>query len=102
MSVVSDNNAVNRKAFQLFTENKTLEPCISHPVDPSRKLFFIFDVVHILKCIRNNWISNRVKNCSLRYPEFEANHSERHFQNINFLNANFKLFEQLYEKEKNP
>lgn len=101
ISIISDNNAVNRKAFQLFSDNNILEPCITHPLDPARKLFFIFDVVHILKCIRNNWISNRVKNSVLTYPDFEVDFFESEIQNVQLFNASFKLFEELYEKEKN-
>ncbi|GBN13021.1 hypothetical protein AVEN_228101-1 [Araneus ventricosus] len=29
--------------------------CISNPVQPVNKLFFLFDAVHLIKSVRNNW-----------------------------------------------
>lgn len=55
LSLISDNNPVSRKAFELFSDNKIIQPCVPHPFDVQRKLFLIFDTVHIIKCIRNNW-----------------------------------------------
>lgn len=94
VTFISDNNAVNRKAFELFSPNGILQPSITHPLDPHRLLFFIFDVVHILKCIRNNCISKRTDNCKLVFPNFVFN------KDILFV-AQFKHLEILYVLEKN-
>jgi len=56
VALISDNNRVNRNAFAAMCGGELL-PCIEHPCDSSRKLFFLFDSVHLLKCIRNNWIN---------------------------------------------
>ncbi len=70
LSLISDNNAVNRRAFELFTTENTLKPYITHPNNPSRQLFFIFDSVHI-KCVRNNWISKKLQD-GIKFPDFDS------------------------------
>lgn len=56
VAIISDNNRVNRNVFEKMCGGQ-LSPCITHPFDSARKLFFLFDSVHLLKCIRNNWIN---------------------------------------------
>ncbi|XP_042146182.1 uncharacterized protein LOC121835767, partial [Ixodes scapularis] len=72
--VVSDNNAVNRKAMSHFVTPPPKEPRIvyPHPSDPPRPLFFVIDPVHILKCIRNNWLNQQDDKVCFYYPEFES------------------------------
>jgi hypothetical protein len=43
----------------MFTElcGGALIPYIKHPSADDRKLFFLFHYVHLLKCIRNSWLS---------------------------------------------
>ena len=72
ISIVSDNNNVNRKAAELLTPNKLLSSVIQHPFDETRKLFIIFDAVHILKCIRNNWERKKDFNRVIEYPDFDS------------------------------
>ncbi|KAH9376237.1 hypothetical protein HPB48_014404 [Haemaphysalis longicornis] len=59
MAVITDNNAINRKMMSLFAESPHLSIVHPHPADKSRPLFYIVDPVHILKCIRNNWINQK-------------------------------------------
>ena len=94
ISLVSDNNSVNRKAFELFTPNNLLQPSIPHPIDDKRLLFFIFDTVHIVKSIRNNWINKRSANCTLKFPSIESDT----FSPI--CSAQFRHLELVYETEK--
>jgi len=110
LSLISDNGAVNRKAFQLLSTNNILQPFITHPYDPMRLLFLIFDVVHILKCIKNNWISKRLKQSCFQFPNFDTIFLENDntgdisidiTQKLKLCVAQFKLLEMLYEKEKN-
>ncbi|XP_047001265.1 uncharacterized protein LOC124617949 [Schistocerca americana] len=93
VSLIADNNSVNRKAYELFTPSRILQPSIEHPLDPSRKLFFVFDTVHILKCIRNNWQTKRSVNKVLQFPDM-TDHSV-------ILTAQYKHLELVYEKERN-
>lgn len=92
ISLISDNNAINRKAFELLTENKILRPSIPHPIDSTRQLFLIFDSVHIIKCIRNNWISKKSENCTIKFPDMNTGE---------ILMAQFKHLEMMYNLEKN-
>lgn len=39
ISLISDNNAVNRKAFEMMSPNQLLQPFIIHPIDKTRLLF---------------------------------------------------------------
>ena len=67
--VITDNNAINSKAMRRFDSNKNqLSICYHHPVDKERPLFFMFDSVHILKCIRNNWI--KLVEQLIKFPPF--------------------------------
>ncbi|XP_049797476.1 uncharacterized protein LOC126214872 [Schistocerca nitens] len=93
VSLIADNNSVNRKAYELFTSSRILQPSIEHPLDPSRKLFFMFDTVHILKCIRNSWQTKRSVNKVLQFPDM-TDHSV-------ILTAQYKHLELVYEKERN-
>ena len=55
ISIISDNNVVNRKMFMSLSGSDHLLPYIINPVNNIDNIFF--DSVHILKCIRNNWIN---------------------------------------------
>ena len=55
-SVISDNNVINRKAFMLLSKTNSLQSYFLNPVNNSR-IYILFDSVHILKCIRNNWLN---------------------------------------------
>jgi len=67
-SVITDNNAINRKAMPFFAEPHQLSFVYPHPCDVSRPLFFLFDSVHLLKCIRNNWINAKSTEKCMVYP----------------------------------
>lgn len=56
-------------------------------------LFFIFDTVHIMKCIRNNWETKKNENLSIHYPNMKDN-------NV-ILTAQYCHLELLYQLEKN-
>lgn len=70
ISVSSDNNSLNGKAMSLFSIPNKLSIVYPHPADPKRPLFFIFDPVHIFKCIRNNWI-NQKNGQNMYFPDFD-------------------------------
>ena len=58
LCVISDNNRINRNAFTIMSGGR-LTSSIPNPIVPSQKLFFLFDTVHLFKCIRNNWMSQK-------------------------------------------
>lgn len=62
VDVISDNNAVNSRAFKLLANSETIPACIpnKYVASENKKIFFTFDPPHILKCFRN--IFQKVKN----------------------------------------
>ena len=57
-AMCTDNYPLNVSLFKLFSDDsKTLQPQVKHPCDPSRNLILFFDIVHIIKSIRNNWLN---------------------------------------------
>jgi hypothetical protein len=83
--LISDNNRVNRN---MFTElcGGALIPYIKHPSADDRKLFFLFHYVHLLKCIRNSWLSQ--SDVLLNFTENGT------------CRASLSLLRQLYDSEK--
>lgn len=67
--IVSDNNSINSKAMSSFSNDKRINIVYPHPVDNRRPLFYMFDSVHLLKCIRNNWLNSKHQQI-LTYPDF--------------------------------
>ncbi|XP_042909025.1 uncharacterized protein [Parasteatoda tepidariorum] len=59
LCVTSDNNSLNGKAMSYFSTPSKLSFVYAHPADPERSLFFLFDPVHIFKCLRNNWLNQK-------------------------------------------
>ena len=68
--VLTDNNAINRKAMSYFSSPLKLSIVYPHPAERSKPLFFIFDSVHLLKCIRNNCLGQRDANKSMKFIKF--------------------------------
>ncbi|GBO42280.1 hypothetical protein AVEN_86665-1, partial [Araneus ventricosus] len=69
--VTSDNNSLNGKAMSLFSSPNKLRILYPHPAHPKRPLFFIFDPVHIFKCIRNNWINKKNVGQNMYFHDFD-------------------------------
>ena len=67
----SDNLPLNQNLFKLFSRKHVIERSVPHPCDSNRPLFLIFDFVHIIKCIRNNWLNQHDAQCSFIFPSFE-------------------------------
>lgn len=68
VGVVSDGATTNKSAWKYLgigqTQNGTIVNKITNPVDDSRNVFFLCDVPHIFKCIRNN--VHKHKCCTVR------------------------------------
>ena len=68
-AISTDNYPLNVNMFKLFSSyGKTLTQTVPHPVNQSRKLFLLFDFVHILKSIRNNWLNLKEYDHTFTYP----------------------------------
>ena len=70
-AIVSDNYPLNVSLFKLLGNSKELLPCVPHPNDSRRFLYLVFDFVHIIKTIRNNWVNQKDRDCTFFYPNFE-------------------------------
>ncbi|KAH9384587.1 hypothetical protein HPB48_026596 [Haemaphysalis longicornis] len=95
VAVVSDNNSINRKAMSFFADPPKLSIVYRHPSDSSRPLFFILDTVHILKCIRNNWLNQRNCGRCIFFPDFSSL-----TETPSVLTASFNTLCKLHEGEK--
>ncbi|KAI6654495.1 hypothetical protein LOD99_891 [Oopsacas minuta] len=67
----TDNYPMNVNIFKLFSPSRLLEHIVPHPMDSNRPLFLLFDFVHIIKSIRNNWLNQIDYNKTFTYPDFE-------------------------------
>ena len=80
---ITDNHKINQKYCTLFNRKSLCEAV--HPLNNERPWFLLFDTVHLLKCIRNNWISESSKMISFDGESV----------------ASFSDVQALYEEEKN-
>lgn len=95
VAVISDNNAINRKTMSLFSPVQTLGIVFPHPADSTRPLFYIVDPVHLLKCIRNNWLNQKNPEKCIFYPNFETIYSD-----VKIDGASFVTLRQLHASEQ--
>jgi hypothetical protein len=93
--LVSDNNSINRKALSYFSNPPKLSIVYPHPIDPNRPLFFVIDSVHILKCVRNNWINQKNSEKCMYFPDFD-----KLYESVSIKCASFNTLKKLHEIEK--
>lgn len=62
---ITDNHKVNQQYCKLFHRPGDCRATAEHPLDDKRVWFLLFDTVHLLKCIRNNWLSEKCQKISL-------------------------------------
>lgn len=93
MCVLTDNNAINRKCMQKFSPENELKCEYQHPADNSKPLFFMVDSVHLLKCIRNNWINQKDDQLTMKFPNFKPS------DNTTVHEASFDTLRKMYYLE---
>lgn len=96
IAVVSDNNSINGKAMSFFSEPRKVDTVYKHPSDQSRPLFFILDSVHVLKCIRNNWLNQCNSGKCMFFPDINGLPDKPCV-----LTASFNTMLELHERERN-
>ena len=62
--IVSDNYPLNVNLFKLLGNSKEILSRVQHPNNNQRSLYLMFDFVHIIKTIRNNWLNQKDFNCT--------------------------------------
>ena len=92
LCVISDNNKVNGNMFGSLCGGD-IRSSIAHPLDSGRRLFFFFDSVHLMKCVRNNWINQKDVEQTIAFPDF--------LNGEKVCKARFKILKDLYKSEKN-
>lgn len=71
VAIISDNNRVNRKMFELLCAG-SIKQSVQNPFNKEETIFLLFDSVHLFKSIRNNWLNQRDCQQTLRFPEPEV------------------------------
>nr|XP_037289862.1 uncharacterized protein LOC119184554 [Rhipicephalus microplus] len=95
-AVVSDN-AINRKTLSMFSDPPKLSIVYPNPKDATRFMFYVVDFVHLLKCIRNNWINQNNLGTNLYFPMFDLSNNSVHPDCIQ--RASFKDPRELHKLE---
>ncbi|GBM22889.1 hypothetical protein AVEN_202151-1 [Araneus ventricosus] len=70
--MATDDNSINRAAEGNFANPPKLQVKYDHPADKSCPLFYVIDSVHILKCVRNNWLNKHKNDYYFYYPDFDT------------------------------
>ena len=90
-SIISDNNIVNRKMFMKLCGGD-LHPYYINIIN-NTKIFLLFDNVHIIKSIRNNWLNLKNIDKTFTYPNFNDENCTE------ICYAKFNDLEKLYNYE---
>ena len=92
LCLISDNNRINRNMFKLFPSKDSNEICVQNPADESKELFLMFDSVHLMKSIRNNWLNQLNVEKTFICPKFN-NFDEN-------INVSFSNSRKVFNREK--
>ncbi|XP_075739881.1 uncharacterized protein LOC142785325 [Rhipicephalus microplus] len=95
IAVITDNNSINRKTMSLFGAPCKLQSVYPHPADPDRPLFFLIDPVHLMKCVRNNWLNQRNSGTCMFFPSATESSVQPPI-----LTALFRTLRELHLKEQ--
>ena len=87
--ICTDDYQLNVSLFKSLTGSASLQLTCPNPSDPTRSIFLMFDPVHIVKCIRNNWINQKDTNTTFTFPSID-----------HYFNASFKDLRNIYKSEQ--
>ena len=90
ISIISENNVINRKSFISLGGCDQLVPSMKNPVN-DKTIVFLFDSVHLLKSVRNNWINLKNYLKTFTFPDIDDNSV--------ILHASFIHLETMYNLE---
>lgn len=78
LAVVSDNNAIDRKALSMFSDPPKLSIVYPNPKDATRSMLYVVDSVHLLKCTRNNCLNKKNPGTNLHFPMLDLSNNSVH------------------------
>lgn len=103
LTIISDNNRVNRNMFLKLCGGNEMKVCIPNPFNPSKKLFLLFDSVHLIKSIRNNWLNQKDVDKKFIFPNpkivFNSDGLNLDSYAFNIGHASFSLLRNIYQEE---
>ena len=73
-ALISDNNRVNRNMFGKMC-NGSVTSYVKNPANENEHVYLLFDSVHLLKSIRNNWLNQMDCEKTFRCPTFDDHKS---------------------------
>ncbi|KAH9364495.1 hypothetical protein HPB48_018685 [Haemaphysalis longicornis] len=96
VALISDNNSITEKLSHSLLSPQV--SALSTSILPIHRapFFFVVDPIHLLKCIRNNWLNQRNSGKCMYFPDPESTDAKP-----KILTASFKVLCQLHETEKN-
>ncbi|XP_054713596.1 uncharacterized protein LOC129223056 [Uloborus diversus] len=92
VAIITDNNRVNRNMLAKQCGG-TIQTSIPNRSNDGKQIFILFDTVHIIKSVRNNWINQRTYGNTFTFPSIN--------NSSDLLKAAFSDLVNIYEKEKN-
>ena len=69
ISLISDINIINGNSFKLLSGTDALKPYMMYPVNREDKINILFDTLHLLGSVRNNWIYLRNNPKTFEFPD---------------------------------
>ena len=89
--LISDNNRINRNMFQKLGHTD-LQSHVTNPANDKKNIFLLFDSVHLIKSIRNNWINQLDSEKTFICPDF--------YEPSKIIKPKFSHLRSIYHKEK--
>ncbi|XP_059083474.1 uncharacterized protein LOC131880791 [Tigriopus californicus] len=81
VAISIDNSTPNRKFVQKILCNGVVQPWVHQPLDNTRKLFIVIDMVHNFKNIYNNILNKKHFAC----PEFQGKDVKASFDHVEMI-----------------
>lgn len=79
--VVTDGAPWNRSMWTKFGVNED-NPTAEHPCDPERRLYFLSDYPHLLKCMRNCFVDKKVLEVSMVYLQLILTFNKKVYEKV--------------------
>ena len=98
VAICTDDYQLNVSLFKSLAGSSNLQITCPNPADSTRSIFLMFDPVHIVKCIRNNWINQKDTKTTLTFPSIDDYFTGTFPYQLS--NASFKDLRDIYKFEQ--